>query len=153
MKSKRNSIVTSGLCIALILGNCLAVSANAKNKNITVEYAEYADIQESVQSESGETVVLTYVEKAGSIYQAVYQDADAIEGSDDSGAAPLAVVTIEKTVVKTYASFDDIPTSIYYTEYTLDAWYGGYLSLQEAEKTGSIWHATYSGDLAGNIEN
>lgn len=118
-----------------------------------MEYAEYADIQESVQSESGETVVLTYVEKAGSIYQAVYQDADVIEGSDDSGAAPLAVVTIEKTVVKTYASFDDIPTSIYYTEYTLDAWYGGYLSLQEAEKTGSIWHATYSGDLAGNIEN
>lgn len=151
MKSKRKWIVTSGLCIALILGNCLAVSAYVQNEKITVEYEEFADIQESVQSESGETVVLTYVEKAGSIYQAVYQDADAIEDPDDSDAAHPAVVTIEKTVVKTYASFDDIPTSVYYTEYTLDAWYGGDLSLQKAEKTGSIWHATYSGNLAGNI--
>lgn len=151
MKSKRKWIVTSGLCIALILGNCLAVSANAKNKNITVEYEEYADIQESVQSESGETVILTYVEKVGSVYQAVYQDADAIEGSDDSGAAPLAVVTIEKTVVNTYASFDDIPTSIYYKEYTLDTWFRGDLFLQKVEKIGSIWHATFSGNLVGNI--
>lgn len=151
MKSKRKLIVTSGLCIALILGNCLAVSANIQNKNITVEYAEYEDIQESVRSDSGEAAVLTYVEKVDGIYQAVYQDANAIEDSNDSGEAPLAVVTIEKTVVKTYATFDDVPTSIYYQEYTLDAWFRGDLFLQKVEKIGSVWHATFSGNLVGNI--
>ena len=70
--------------------------------------------------------------------------------SNDSNAVPPAVVTIEKAVVKTYASFDDIPTSIYYEEYTLDAWFNGDLSLQKAEKAGSIRHATYSGNLVGN---
>lgn len=151
MRNKTKWIVTSGLCIAFILGNCLAVSANMKNKNITMEYAEFADIQESVQSESGDTVVLTYVEKAGSIYLAVYQDGDAMGDPDDPDAASPAAVTIEKTVVKTYASFEDIPTSVYYTEYTFDMWYSGNLSLEMAEKAGSIWHATYSGDLTGDI--
>lgn len=151
MKGKIKLIVTSGLCIALVLGNSLAVSANARNETMTVEYAEYDDIQESVRSESGETVVLTYAEKAGDTWQAVYQDAEAIGDADDSGAAPPAVVTIDKTVVKTYASFDDIPTSIYYSEYTLDAWFSGYLSLQMAEKKDNLWYATYSGKLVGNI--
>lgn len=152
MRSKRKLAVISGLCIAFILSNCLAVSANIKNENITVEYAEYDDIQESIRSESGETVVLTYVEKVGGIYQAVYQDANAIEDSSDPGAAHPADMTIEKTVVKTYAAFDDISTSLYYSEYTLDAWYEGDLSLQKAEKIGSFWYATYIGNLVGNIE-
>lgn len=151
MGSKRKLIITSALCIALVVGNCLAVSANAQNDKTTVEYAKYDDIQESVQSESGKTVVLTYVEKVGCIYQAVYQDANAIGDSEDSGAAPLAVVKIEKTVVKTYADFDEVPTSIYYREYTLDAWFSGYLSLQKVEKKDSFWYATYSGELVGNI--
>lgn len=151
MRSKRKLVVTSGLCIALILGNCLAVSANVQNEKITVEYAEYDDIQESVQSDSGETVVLTYVERAGDTYQAVYQDADTIEDSNDSGAAPHAVVEFEKTVVNSYATFEEIPTSIYYREYTDGSWFSGYLSLQKVERAGMFWHATYSGKIVGSI--
>lgn len=151
MGSKRKWIVTSGLCIALILGNCLAVSANVKNETITVEYAEYGDIQESVQSDSGETVVLTYVEKVGDIYQVVYQDADAIGDSNDSGAAHLAVVDLDKTIVKGYATFEEISTSTYYREYTYDTWFSGILSLQKAEKVGMVWQATYSGKITGSI--
>lgn len=151
MKGKRKLIVTSGLCIALVLGNCLAASANAQNETVTVEYAEYDDIQESFLSDSGETVVLTYAEKTGDTWQAVYQDADATGDSHDLGAAPHAVETIEKTVVNTYPSFDDVPTSIYYREYTLDAWFSGYLSLQKVEKKDNFWYATYSGNLVENM--
>lgn len=151
MESRKNLVIISGLCIALIFGNCLAVSANTQSEKIAVEYAEYDDIQESFQLESGKVMVLTYVEKAGSIYQAVYQDACIIE--EDPGGTPQSEVSIEKTLVKPYSSFDEIEETLYYEEYIDDfgTWMKGYLSLEKAEKVGSFWYATYSGTLVGSI--
>ncbi len=151
MKIRKNPVMISGLCIALIFGNCLAVSAHTKNEKITVEYAEFDEIQESVPSESGKAAVLTYVEKVGGIYQAIYQDASTME--EDPGATPQTEVSIEKTVVKPYSSFDEMEETLYYEQYVDDfnTWMDGYLSLDKAEKVGSFWYATYSGTLVGSI--
>lgn len=150
MESRKNLVIISGLCVALIFGNCLAVSANTQNEKIAVEYAEYDDIQESYQPESGKAMVLTYVEKVGGIYQAVYQDASITE--EDPGAAPQTEVSIEKTLVKPYSSFEEIEETLYYEEYVNEfgTWMKGYLSLEKAEKVGSFWYATYSGTLVGS---
>ena len=155
MRYKKNLVIALGLCMVFIFGNCLNVSANAKSERsgIMVEYAEYADVQESIPSESGETVYLTAVEKVDGIYRAVYQDAASIRDSGDSAGSPQTAVSTEKKVVSIYFDFDDISETIYYEEYAdgFNTWMNGCLSLQKAEKTSAYWYATYEGLLTGNM--
>ena len=152
---KKNLVIVLGLCAAFVFGSCLEVNAGAKSEGsgIMVEYAEYADVQESILSESGETVFLTAVEKVDGIYQAVYQDAASIRDSGDSAVSPQMVVSTEKTVVNTYSNFEDIPEMIYYEEYVngFNTWMHGYLHVKKTELIGSYWHATYEGKLTGSM--
>jgi hypothetical protein len=58
-----------------------------------------------------------------------------------------------KTVVNQYSNFEDIPTSIYYSEYNdeLGAWFSGRLSLTSTQLSGGIWYATFVGLIYGYI--
>ena len=63
-----------------------------------------------------------------------------------------AYIHYTKTVVRTYTSLTSIPTSITYSEYnsTLGGWFSGTLYFVSCVKNGSIYEATFTGEIYGN---
>ncbi len=156
MSKKRNIIGIFSLCIVLFGGNCLIVSATKDAKmaeqDYIAEYTEFTDIPACIRSESGVVLYLTTIERIDGIYRTVYQDESAVQGSDDSSAAPCVIVTVEKEIVNTYSKYEDIPEHVSYQEYhdDFETWINGTLDLEKAELKGSHWWATYKGTLFGN---
>ena len=81
-------IATFALCISFILGNSLGVEVCANEKETTsdiiIEYNDYSNISESIQSETGTTMHLSSIENMGDVYQAVYCEADILQQASDS---------------------------------------------------------------------
>lgn len=149
MRQKKLLVVTLVLSVLVIFNNGLGVNAAEDS----VKYDNYKDISVTIQSETGDTMYLSSVEKIGDAYQAIYQDTDTLQTSANSPESARIIVHVEKEVTKDYISFDAIPTSIYYEEYNdeYQTWLKGTLSLYKAERSGSYWKATFKGTLSGNI--
>lgn len=62
------------------------------------------------------------------------------------------IVTIPKTITKTYSSQSSIPTSVYYEEYTMGTWFRGTLYLYSVVKSGTVYKATFTGTLTGYVQ-
>lgn len=56
----------------------------------------------------------------------------------------------EKTIVKFYKNFSDIPESVSYQEYQAGIMWSGRLYVKSTQQTSAGWNATFTGTLAGN---
>lgn len=141
------------LSISFVLSNSFEIEAHADGKNTTIEYEDRSNILENIQTENGVSMSLSSVEQNGGIYQAVYCSSDAFQKPSEQSISPHIIVSSEKKVIKTYSTFDEIPSSISYEEYNnnYNIWMSGTLFLKKAERLGSGWTATYEGTLMGTL--
>lgn len=151
----RKKILASLLCALAILTNGIVVNAeeNETGSGTVVEYGSYEEVAESIQSESGDKIYLCSVEEVGDVFRAVYQDAELQQSSDGATISPRIVVSVEKEVIRSYSTFEQIPYTISYEEYNsqYNTWMKGTLYLKKAEQLATSWTAYYRGSLAGNI--
>lgn len=75
-----------------------------------------------------------------------------VEQINDNVVTPDTTVQFFRSITRTYATYADIPTSIWYQEYLYGSWFGGYLYLVKAVKNANgTWTATFEGYIIGQI--
>lgn len=76
------------------------------------------------------------------------ESVDVIVSSD---ITPYTIIKYEKTITRTYNSWNEIPQTYYYEEYNYNAWFKGHLDFVSAVKVGNKYVVTYTGYIIGNI--
>lgn len=146
-------VLTAFAMLAISIGVNAAEKQTESEK--TVEYDNFEDVLTEGQTEAGDILYLSSVERDGDVWKALYQDEETLQETIKARSAesPLMFITVTREFTKTYTSYEAIPTSFYYEGFDseLNTWVWGTLYLQSTKKIDYGWEATFKGTLQGQI--
>ncbi|MCL2254365.1 MAG: hypothetical protein FWC09_07955 [Lachnospiraceae bacterium] len=153
-KNKKYFVLSMTLITTLLMSiNVFAFDNTKVRDNYSVEYHDYADIEETIKSETGIEMYLYSIERIKDTFHAGYSPADAQRMTANQEISTRIIVSVNKTVINNYSSFESVPSTISYSEYndSYKTWMSGTLHLQKAERLAGSWTATFSGTIIGHI--